>query len=336
MGRFYSYPVLTDQGGEGVYKITVVGAGRVGEAAAQFLAQHQHCEELVLLDVDEGVAVGTALDIQESAPLFRFDTRLTGGTDGALMTGSNIVIITAGYPRRPGMSRSDVLEANVPIIDAIVAHVVRYAPDATVLMVTNPVDVLTYRAWQQSGFERERVIGQAGVLDAARMASFVALETGFSAQDVSALVLGGHGDTMVPLPRYTCINGVPIDRFLAPEAIERIVQRTRQGGAEILALRQKSSAYDSPGAAIAAMVDAVRHDRKRLMPAVCVLNGEYGEQGVAMGVPAVLSGHGMQRIVDLPLEADERELFARSAERVREEIARMVDWDQARRRSAAL
>jgi len=318
-----------------VYKITIVGAGRVGEAAAQFLAQHQHCEELVLLDVDEGLAVGTALDIQESAPLFRFDTRVIGGADASLMAASQLVIITAGFPRRPGMSRSDVLEANVPIVDTIIDHVRHYAPEATLLMVTNPVDVLTWRAFQRSGFERQRVIGQAGVLDAARMASFVALETGFSPQDVCAMVLGGHGDTMVPLPRYTCVGGVPIDRFLPPEAIERIVQRTRQGGAEILALRQKSSAYDSPGAAIAAMVDAVRHNRRRLMPAVCVLEGEYGQHGVAMGVPTVLGARGMQRVIDLPLEADERELFARSAERVREDIARMAEMDERMQRIAA-
>lgn len=318
-----------------MYKISVVGAGRVGEAAAQFLAQHQHCEELVLLDVDEGVAVGTALDIQESAPLFRFDTRIVGGAEGALMAGSDLVIVTAGFPRRPGMSRSDVLEANVPIIDMVVANVLRHAPDATLLVVTNPVDVLTWRAWERSGFPRHRVIGQAGVLDAARMASFVALETGFSAQDVCAMVLGGHGDTMVPLPRYTSVGGVPITHFMAPETIERIVQRTRQGGAEILALRQKSSAYDSPAAAIATMVDAVRHDRKRLLPTVCVLEGEYGEHGIAMGVPAVLGARGMQSIVDLPLEADERELFVRSAERVREDIARMAALDACAPRSAA-
>lgn len=317
-----------------MYKITIVGAGRVGEAAAQFLAQHQHCEELVLLDLDEGIAAGTALDIQEAAPLFRFDTRIRGGTDSALMAGSDLVIITAGYPRRPGMSRSDVLEANVPIIDMVVDNVRRHAPDAILLVVTNPVDVLTWRAWERSGFSRQRVIGQAGVLDAARMASFVALETGFSAQDVSAMVLGGHGDTMVPLPRYTCVGGVPIDRFMTPDAIARIVQRTRQGGAEILALRQKSSAYDSPAAAIATMVDAMRHDRKRLLPTVCVLDGEYGERGVAMGVPAVLGAQGMQSIVDLQLEPDERELFARSAARVREDIARMAVLDGHAQRSA--
>jgi len=314
-----------------MYKIAIVGAGRVGEATAQLLVHQGLCQELVLLDVDEGAAVGTALDIQESAPLFRFDARVRGGTEPALLNGADLVIITAGYPRRPGTSRSDVLEANIPIIDAVVDDVLAYAPGATLLVVSNPVDVLTFRAWERSGWERSRVLGQAGVLDGARMASFVAMETGFSAQDVTAMVLGGHGDAMVPLTRFTCVAGIPIAHFLDTETIDRIVQRTRQGGAEILALRQKSSAYDSPAAAIVTMVDAIRHGRRRLLPTVCILDGEYGQRGIAMGVPAVLGDEGVRQVVELALTAEEQALFDASAARVRQDLERMAVFTAQRR-----
>jgi malate dehydrogenase len=306
-----------------MYKITVIGAGRVGEATAQLLAQQGLCEELVLLDRTEGNAVGTALDIQQSASLFRFDVRVRGGSSPALISGSDLVIVTAGFPRRPGMSRMDVLETNIPIIDEIVGHVVEYAPGAMLLMVTNPVDVLTFRAWQITGWDRSRVLGQAGVLDSARMASFVAMETGFSPQDVTALVIGGHGDAMVPLTRYTCVHGVPIDHFMDPEAIARVVHRTRHGGAEILSLRQKSSAYDSPAAAIVTMVDAIRHNRRRLMPALCVLEGEYGISDVAMGVPVVLGGAGISRVVELKLEPGEHAILDASAQGMRDVLTRL-------------
>ena len=305
-------------------KIAIVGAGRVGEATAEFLAQNDECRDLVLLDVREGAAEGTALDIQESAPLFRFDTRVRGGTDAKLMTDAELVIVTAGFPRKPGMSRSDVMGANIPIIDAIVDDVLRYAPDAMLLVVGNPVDVLTYRAWQRTGWGRHRVFGQAGVLDSARMAAFVALETGFSAQDIDAMVMGGHGDSMVPMTRYTCINGVPIDQFLNQEAIERIVQRTRQGGAEVLALRKSSSAYESPAAAVAAMVDAIAHNRRRLLPTVCILDGEYGEHDVAMGVPAILAARGVERVVELALNDEEAAMFKSSVGQVRADLGEMA------------
>ena len=303
-------------------RITIVGAGRVGESTAQLLAVQELAREVVLLDVRDGAARGAALDIQESAPLFGFDTQVTGGSDAAAMEGSDLVIVTAGRARQPGTSRSDVLDANLAVVHVVVQDMLRHAPDALLLMVTNPVDVLTYHAWRQTGWERHRVFGLSGVLDAARMASFVALESGFSSRDITAMVLGGHGDAMVPLPRYTCVNGIPLECFLPQEAIERIVARTRQGGAEILALKQTGSANDSPAAAIATMVDAVAHDRRRLLPCVCLLDGEYGQRDIAMGVPVVLARKGVERVVELPLTAAEADEFGRSAAGVRADLER--------------
>ena len=304
-------------------KISIVGAGRVGESTAHNLAKAELCREIALIDIVVGVPQGTALDIQESAPVFGFDTRLTGHNDLDAMAQSDLVIITAGLPRKPGMSRSDVLDANVPIITSIMDEAKRVAPDAIVIMVTNPVDVLTYVAWKRTGWDRQRLLGLSGVLDSTRMASFVAMETGLSVQDVAAMVLGGHGDTMVPLPRYTCINGIPITQLLDKEQIGRIVKRTREGGAEILALRKTSSAYDAPAAAVATMVDAIHHDRNRILPCVAILDGEYGQNGICMGVPVILSSCGMQRVVELELNTEEKAAFLGSAGQVRADIARL-------------
>jgi malate dehydrogenase len=264
-----------------------------------------------------------ALDILQTSPFFRFDTRVTGSNDPAAMAGAELVVITAGVPRKPGMSRSDVLETNVAVIDAIVADVMRHAPDAMILMVTNPVDVLTWRAWQRTGWPMERVFGQAGVLDASRMATFIALATGFSVRDISTLVLGGHGDSMVPLPRLCTINGIPISHFLDPQQIQDIIQRTRDGGAEILALRKNSSAYDAPGASVASMVDAIARNRRRVLPCVAILDGEYGLSGIAMGVPCVLDGNGVSGVVELDLTEEEHAQFATSAAAVAADIRRL-------------
>lgn len=304
-------------------KITIVGAGRVGESTAHNLAKAELCREVALIDIKDGIPQGTALDIQESAPIFGFDTKLTGYNDLGAMAGSDMVIITAGMPRKPGMSRSDVLDINVPVVTSVVDEAVRSAPDAMILMVTNPVDVLTYVAWKRSRWERNRVFGLSGVLDSTRMASFVAMETGFSVKDISAMVLGGHGDTMVPLPRYTCINGIPIDRFLDSQTVAKIAERTRQGGAEILALRKNSSAYDAPAASVATMVDAVQHERKRILPCVAVLDGEYGQRGICMGVPVILGSRGVEKVVELELNTEESGHFSRSAEHVRADLARL-------------
>lgn len=303
-----------------MHKICIVGAGRVGESTAQILAKEELCREVALLDIHDGIPQGVALDIQQSASLLRFDTRVIGDTDPAIMADSDMIIITAGFPRKPGMSRSDVLEANLAIIDELVDHAVRYAPETMIMMVTNPVDVLTWRAWQRTGWSRRRVFGQSGALDTARMISFIALETGYSIKDISALVLGGHGDAMVPLPRFTDIAGIPIEHFIDEATIQQIAERTRQGGGEILALKKHSSAYDSPAAAIASMVDAIGNNRRRILPCVSILDGEYGQTGIAMGVPAVLEETGLTQIIELKLNDKEQQSFDLSASMVRDDI----------------
>jgi malate dehydrogenase len=306
-----------------MHKIAIVGAGRVGEAAAHNLAKAELAREIALIDIQEGVPQGVALDIQESAPIFGFDTRLTGHTDLAALKGADLVIVTAGIPRAPGMSRSDVLDTNLAVVHGVVDKMLALAPAAMLLMVTNPVDVLTYAAWKRTGWDRRRVFGMAGVLDAARMASFVALETGFSAKDITAMVLGGHGDTMVPMPRFTTIHGISIEHFLPPDRIASIIQRTRGGGAEILGLRKTASAYDAPAAAIARMVDAISRHRRQILPGVAVLDGEYGERDICMGVPIVLGEQGMERVIELPLTTEEQAQFKKSVASVRADIARL-------------
>lgn len=301
-------------------KITVVGAGRVGESTAQFIASRDLCRELSLIDIRPGAAEGAALDIQEDAPLFRFDTRLQGGTDYSLMADSDLIVVTAGVPRKPGMSRSDVMETNVRVADEIVENVLKYAPDCKMLFVSNPVDILTYRAWQKTGWDRSRIFGQAGVLDSTRMASFIALETGYSALDIDAMVMGGHGDSMVPMMRYTTISGIPVSQFLDQKTIDDIVTRTRNGGAEILALRQNSSAFDAPAAAVAVMVDAIVHDRKRILPTVAILDHEYDCQDLAIGVPCVLGEGGMEKVIGLNLNEGEQENFDQSVAAVRKDL----------------
>ncbi len=304
-------------------KVTIVGAGRVGESTAQFLASKDIAREVVLLDIKEGQAEGAALDIQETAPLLEFDSKVTGSTDFATLRDSELVIVTAGIPRKPGMSRSDVLETNVKILDGIIDNVLEYAPQAMLMLVSNPVDVLTYRAWRRTGWPRQRVFGQAGVLDSSRMAAFIAMETGFSSKDISAMVLGGHGDSMVSLARYTTISGIGIDQFLNEEQIKRIVERTRNGGAEVLALRQTSSAYDAPAAAIVKMVDAIGRNRHSLLPVVAILDGEYGYDNAAMGVPCVLGETGVVKVLEISLTEEERGQFDASLAGILEDIKRL-------------
>lgn len=305
-------------------KIAVVGgAGRVGESAALFLMQQRLCREVVVIDIAEGPAKGAALDIAEAAPVFGSDVRLRGSADYADLAGADLIIVTAGLPRKPGMSRSDLLDKNVAIMDQIADAAKKHAPDGMMIVVANPVDVMTYRAWQRTGWPRNRVFGQAGVLDSARMAAFIAEATGHSLGDIDAMVLGGHGDQMVPMMRYTTVNGVPVEKFLAADRIAEIVQRTRDGGAEVLQLRGNSSAYMAPGAATVEMVDAVAHDRSRLLPCVAILEGEYGHSDVAMGVPSVLNRNGLDRIVELDLDADERKEFETSLAAVEADLARI-------------
>jgi malate dehydrogenase len=299
-------------------KISIIGAGRVGETAAAAIAQASLCNEIALLDVREGVAAGAARDIEQSAAWYQFDTRIIGSASPNVIADSGLVIVTAGSPRKPGMSRHDVLDINRAVIDNIVDDVLKYAPDAMLLLVTNPVDILTYHAWKRTGWDRNRVFGQAGVLDAARMAGFIAAETGLSARDIHTMVLGGHGDSMVPLIRYSTINGIPAEHFLDSGSIERIYDRTRHGGAEVLELRKDSSAYNAPAAAITAMVDAICHDRKRILPCICVLDGEYGQNDITVGVPAILGQNGIERVIELPLNEAEQAAFQSSIDAVRQ------------------
>ncbi|MDH5649313.1 MAG: malate dehydrogenase [Gammaproteobacteria bacterium] len=305
-------------------KVTIVGAGRVGESTAHNLAKSELCREVMLIDVKDGVPQGAALDIQESAPQFGFDTKLRGSVNLKDMAGSDLVIVTAGIPRKPGMSRSDVLDTNLGILYGIVDEMLKVAPDAKLLIVSNPVDILTYAAWKRTGWSRNRIFGMAGVLDSSRMASFIAMETGYSVKDVTAMVLGGHGDTMVPMIRFTCINGIPVSEFLSLEKIEEIIERTRGGGAEILALKQTGSAYDAPAASVTAMVSAISDDRKRILPCVAVLDGEYGEKDICMGVPVVLGENGMEKVIDLELTENESAEFKRSIKSIRADMERLT------------
>jgi malate dehydrogenase len=304
-------------------KITIVGAGRVGESTAHNLAKGELCREVMLVDIKEGMPQGTALDIQESSPIFDFDTKLSGSNDMAAMENSDLVIVTAGVPRKPGMSRSDVLDTNVAVLNGILDTLVKVSPNAKLLLVSNPVDVLTYAAWKRLKWSRNRIFGMAGVLDSARMASFVAMETGFSVKDITAMVLGGHGDTMVPMIRFTCINGIPIEHFISKDKIDKIIERTRGGGAEILTLRKTASAYDAPAAAVATMVDAMSHNRRQILPGVAILDGEYGLKDIAMGVPIVIGENGMERVIELPLAPSEKAEFERSTATVRADIEKI-------------
>jgi len=313
-------------------KIAVVGAGMVGSSAALKMAQKE-LGDIVLVDVVEFVAEGKALDMAESSPLDGFDVALVGKTnDYSVIKDSDVVVITAGVPRKPGMTRMDLLMTNAGIVETISNHIRELAPNSIVIVVTNPLDVMTYVAWKVTGFPRERVMGQAGVLDSIRMRYFVAQELGVSVKDVQAMVLGSHGDQMVPLPRYTTVSGVPITELLLPETIERINDRTRKAGTEIVNLLKTGSAYYAPGAAVAEMVEAIVRDKKRLMPCSVLLKGEYGLNDVFIGVPVILGKNGVERIVELKLTEEELKALHQSAEEVRKGIA---DWEGEKAKAAS-
>lgn len=308
-------------------KLAVIGAGMVGSSVALKLAQRE-LGDIALLDVVEFIAEGKALDIAQSSPLEGFDISLIGKTnDDAAIEGADVVVITAGVARKPGMTRMDLLMTNAKIVEGIAQRVKRLAPDAIVLVVTNPLDVMTYIAWKVTGFPPKRVIGQAGVLDSIRMRYFVAQELGVSVKDVHAMVLGSHGDQMVPLPRYTTVAGIPITELLSPEAIERINRRTKEGGTEIVRLLKTGSAYYAPGAAVAEMIEAIVRDKKRVLPASTLLQGEYGLKDVFIGVPIVLGKNGVERIVELKLTEEELRALHRSAEEVRRGIR---EWEEGK------
>ena len=297
-----------------VNKISIVGAGKVGESTAQMLAIQKLAQQIVLIDLDEQYAKGVALDIQETSPVYHFDAELIGSSDIANIKDSNIVIITAGLPRKPGMDRTDVLAINLKIIDEIMDGIIKHAPDACVIVVSNPVDVLTYYANKKANWPRNRIMGQAGILDSMRLSSFIAMETDYSINDIQAMVLGGHGDTMVPLPRFTTVSGISIEHLLDQNTIDNLIQRTRDGGAEILNLKQKSSANNAPGAAVTIMVEAIVHNKHRLLPCITMLEGEYGQSDIAIGVPVMLGENGVEKIIELNFTDEEQQAFDTSAQ----------------------
>jgi malate dehydrogenase len=300
------------------YKVTVVGgAGNVGATAGQLIAQAD-VADVVLMDVAGELATGKALDMMESAPVLGFNARITGGSDYALSAGSDICVITAGLARKPGMSRDDLLAKNTDIVKDVVSNLVKHSPDTILIVVTNPLDAMCEVARRVSGFPRERVLGMAGVLDAARMRWFIADELKVSVEDVDAFVLGGHGDTMVPLPRYATVNGIPLPQLLAQDRIEAINDRTRKGGIEIVNYYKTGSAYYAPGASSYEMVAAILGDKQKILPCAVYLEGEYGLSGLFVGVPCLLGKKGMERVIELELSEDEKAELAKSAEAVRE------------------
>ena len=301
-------------------RITVVGAGHVGATCAQRLAEKELAREVVLIDIVEGIPQGKGLDQWESAPVEGFDSHVIGANDYEQAADSDIFIVTAGIARKPGMSRDDLLKTNVGIVESVSREIARVAPDSIIIMVSNPLDVMAYVAMQTTGFPRERVIGMAGVLDTARYRSFISLELGVSVEDIQALVLGGHGDTMVPLVSYTTISGIPVTQFLDEERIQALLERTRKGGAEIVGHLKTGSAYYAPSAAAVQMAEAIVKDKRRILPCAAYLEGEYGHEGIFLGVPCQLGEGGLQRIIEVELTDSEAEALANSAEAVRETI----------------
>lgn len=303
-------------------KVTVVGAGNVGATAAQRLAE-KALADVVLIDVVEGVPQGKSLDLAQAAPIEKHDAHLAGANTYEASTGSDIVIITAGIPRKPGMSRDDLLATNRGIMKNVVSEVVRYSPDAILIIVSNPLDAMCHVAMEESGFPKNRVIGMAGVLDSARFRAFIAMELTVSVENVHAMVLGGHGDTMVPLPRFSTVAGIPITELMSPERIEALAMRTRNGGAEIVGLLKTGSAYYAPASAAVEMAESILRDKKKILPCAAYLEGEYGISGLFVGVPVKLGKNGIEEIISLRLLPEEQKALEKSAAAVRELVDAM-------------
>ncbi|MCR4338377.1 MAG: malate dehydrogenase [Gemmatimonadaceae bacterium] len=301
-----------------VNKITVVGAGNVGATAAQRLAEKELARTVVLVDVVEGIPQGKGLDQWQSAPIEGFDSRLIGTNGYEETAGSDIVVITAGIARKPGMSRDDLLNTNAGIVKQVSEQIKKTSPNAIIIMVSNPLDVMSWVAKQVTGFPRERVLGMAGVLDTARYRAFLAEAMDVSTRDIQAMVLGGHGDTMVPLVSYTSVSGIPVRQLLAADKLKAIVERTRGGGAEIVGLLKTGSAYYAPSAAAVQMCEAIVLDQKRILPCAAWLEGEYGMSGLFLGVPCKLGRKGLEQIIEVELTPDEKAALEKSAEAVRE------------------
>jgi malate dehydrogenase len=308
-------------------KISVIGAGFVGSTCAHWAASKE-LGDVVLIDINDGAAKGKALDLFEASPVEGFASRILGGSDYALTKDSDVVIITAGMPRKPGMSRDDLLAINAKIVKECAQNVAKHSPNSVLIIVSNPLDAMCHVAYEASGFPRERVLGMAGVLDGARFRSFIAEALDVSVEDVQAFVYGGHGDTMVPMPRYVTVGGIPLTQLLSKEKIDALVQRTRQGGAEIVNLLKTGSAYYAPSASAVQMAEAIVRDKKRILPCAVLLKGEYGKSNLFCGVLAKLGSKGMEKVMDLEMTAEEKAMFDKSANAVQElvDVLKKMDY----------
>ena len=309
----------------GARKVAVIGAGNVGATCAFVLAE-RNVGQVVLLDIYEGFAKGKALDMSQGGRVLNYDGRITGTKDYADIAGSDVVVVTSGFPRQPGMSREDLIGKNADIVSQVGRGIREHAPDSVIVMVTNPLDLMTYHMQKITGFTHNRVVGQAGILDSARMNHFISEAVGCSNEDVQAMVLGGHGDTMVPLPRYTTVNGIPVTQLLSDSEVSNICERTASGGGEIVKLLEKGSAFYAPGSAAAIMAEAILGDRKRVLPCSTYLSGEYGMEDIYIGVPVVLGKDGVERIIELELESNELESLRESGSFYKEQLSSILGY----------
>jgi malate dehydrogenase len=305
-------------------KVTVIGAGFVGSTCAHWIAAKE-LADVVLVDIVEGLPQGKGLDLLQAGPIEGFDVHITGANDYGETANSDVVILTSGVPRKPGMSREDLLKVNAEITASNIEQVVKTSPNASIIIVNNPMDTMAYLAYKVSGFPRERVMGQGGVLDAGRYRTFIAAEAGVSVEDVQAMLMGGHGDEMVPLPRYTTIAGIPVTEFIAEDRLQAIVERAKKGGGEIVQLLKTGSAYYAPSAATVQMAEAILKDKKRVLPASVFLQGEYGLSDIFFGVPVKLGAGGVEQVIELPLSDEERALVEQSSAVVRDSIAALPE-----------
>ncbi len=308
-----------------MHKVTVVGAGNVGATCAYQIAE-RNLADVMMIDIVEGMPQGKALDMAQCGAIFDFDVKVEGSNDFAAVEGSDVVVITSGIARKPGMDRMDLLKINAGIVKGVSEAIRKHAPDSIVIMVTNPLDVMAYVALKVTGFPRERVMGMAGVLDAARYRRFIAWELGVSVRDVNGMILGGHGDQMVPLPRFSTVNGIPITELISKERVAAICDRTRKGGGEIVALLKTGSAFYAPAGSSAVMVEAILRDTGHLLPAAAYLQGEYGHEGIHLGVPVRLGSRGIQQIVELDLTPDERKMLQVSVDAVKQGVREVTPF----------
>ncbi len=304
-------------------KVSVIGAGNVGAHTALWVAQKE-IADVMLIDIMEGMPAGKALDMMEAAPVEGFDANISGSNDYKDIEGSDIVVITAGLARKPGMSRSDLVGKNTAILKSVIDEVVKYAPNAILIIVTNPLDIMVYIAWKLSGFPAERVIGMAGALDSSRLKAFMGMELGVSIENVSAMVIGGHADSMVPLKRYSTVGGIPLPQLLPDDKIDALMQRTKTAGGEIVALLKTGSAYFAPSAASAEMVEAILKDKKKVMPCAVYCDGKYGLDGVYVGLPVILGAGGVEKIIEIELDETEQAAFDNSVAAIRKLVGELT------------